>query len=37
MSAAAVTGIHLDGDAWIGLAVFVILVVVLFARGRRSS
>jgi hypothetical protein len=32
------TGIHLNGDAWIVLAIFfAVLVVALFASGRRSS
>ena len=31
-------GIHLNGDAWIVLAVFaVVLVVALLANGGRSS
>lgn len=29
-------GIHLNPDAWIVLVIFAVLVLVLFASGRRS-
>ena len=31
------TGIHLNGDAWIALVVFAVLALALFAARRRSS
>jgi hypothetical protein len=32
-----VNGIHLNSDAWIVLVIFAVIVVTLFASGRRSS
>jgi hypothetical protein len=31
------TGIHLNGDAWIVLVIVAVLVLGLFATGGRSS